>query len=328
MGDHLSPVSASLTPPFSSIARSNSALAALAAIPEESVWLASQKSPQTRRAYRTDVSRFFEQFGITASDQLISVDHKAVIAWEQMMRETERLEAATVRRRLSALSSLFKHLLRHGVVEQNPVADIRRPNINRREGRTPAFSTRQARAILDAPSTDSLVGLRDRAILSVGFQAGLRRAEIAALKVNSLHQNRGFDSLHVTRKGGRKDSLAIHPQCAQRIRSYLEVAGHGDDLKGPLFRPSRNNRFRRDENRGICPDTGDRILRRYARTIGIETGYSAHSMRATFITIALDNGASLEDVQRAAGHADPATTKLYDRRGYDPEKSASFFASY
>jgi integrase/recombinase XerD len=51
-------------------------------------------------------------------------------------------------------------------------------------------------------------------------------------------------------------------------------------------------------------------------------------MRATFITTALENGASLEDVQRAAGHADPDTTKLYDRRGYNPEKSASFFANY
>jgi integrase/recombinase XerD len=72
----------------------------------------------------------------------------------------------------------------------------------------------------------------------------------------------------------------------------------------------------------------DRILRKYARRIGLHSGYSAHSMRATFITTALDNGASLEDVQRAAGHADPSTTKLYDRRGYNPEKSASFFANY
>jgi integrase/recombinase XerD len=51
-------------------------------------------------------------------------------------------------------------------------------------------------------------------------------------------------------------------------------------------------------------------------------------MRATFVTMARENGASLEDVQRAAGHADPDTTKLYDRRGYNPEKSASFFANY
>ena len=56
--------------------------------------------------------------------------------------------------------------------------------------------------------------------------------------------------------------------------------------------------------------------------------YSAHSMRATFITTALENGAQLEDVQKAAGHRDPSTTKLYDRRSYNPEKAASFFATY
>jgi site-specific recombinase XerD len=76
------------------------------------------------------------------------------------------------------------------------------------------------------------------------------------------------------------------------------------------------------------PDNIDRIVRRYAERIGMERGHSAHSMRATFITTALENGASLEDVQKAAGHRDPSTTKLYDRRGYNPEKSASFFATY
>ena len=76
------------------------------------------------------------------------------------------------------------------------------------------------------------------------------------------------------------------------------------------------------------PDAIDRIVKKYARRLGLTRGYSAHSMRTTFITTALENGCSLEDVQRAAGHADPSTTKLYDRRGYNPEKSASFFANY
>ena len=76
------------------------------------------------------------------------------------------------------------------------------------------------------------------------------------------------------------------------------------------------------------PDAIDRVLRKHARKIGLERGFSAHSMRATFITTALENGAQLEDVQKAAGHRDPSTTKLYDRRGYNPEKAASFFATY
>ena len=76
------------------------------------------------------------------------------------------------------------------------------------------------------------------------------------------------------------------------------------------------------------PDAIDRMVRKYAAQIGLGRGYSAHSMRATFITTALENGAQLEDVQKAAGHRDPSTTKLYDRRGYNPEKAASFFATY
>jgi integrase/recombinase XerD len=213
-------------------------------------------------------------------------------------------------------------------VDLNPVRDVERPVVNRREGMTLAFSQTQARKMLDTPSEETLLGLRDRAVLSVGLQVGFRRAEIANLKVSDFHMNRGFDSLKVTRKGGKKGSLAIHPQTAQRIRDYLAQAGHADDLEGPLFRPVRGNREGQDERRHLHPDVIDRILRKYAKRIGLDRGYSAHSMRATFITTALDNGASLEDVQSAAGHADPSTTKLYDRRGYNPEKSASFFANY
>jgi integrase/recombinase XerD len=300
----------------------------LAAIPEEEIWLAKQKSPQTRRAYRLDVRHFMRAFDITTTDALRQVDHRAVIAWERMQREQDGAKSSTIRRRLAALSSLFKHLVRHGVVARNPVVDVERPTINRIEGSTAAFSKIQARKILDAPPADTLAGLRDRAILSVGLQVGFRRAEIAALNVGDLHQNRGFDALRVIRKGGRREALAINPQAAQRIRAYLEIAGHGDQHDAPLFRPVRGNKKPLDASGRMDGDAIDRMVRKYATKIGLDRGYSAHSMRATFITTALENGAQLEDVQKAAGHRDPSTTKLYDRRGYNPEKAASFFATY
>jgi integrase/recombinase XerD len=137
-----------------------------------------------------------------------------------------------------------------------------------------------------------------------------------------------LDALRVTRKGGRREALAIHPQAAARIRAYLEMAGHGADHNGSLFRPLRGNAKAHDPAGKMDPDAIDRVLRKYAAEIGLGRGYSAHSMRATFITTALENGAQLEDVQKAAGHRDPSTTKLYDRRGYNPEKAASFFATY
>jgi integrase/recombinase XerD len=311
----------------------------LAEIPEEEIWLKKQKSKRTERAYRLDVRHFMRTLGIETTDELRQADHRAVIAWEHFMREVEKAKASTIRRRLSALSSLFRHLVRHGYATRNPVREIERPAINTEEGSTLAFSKAQARQLLDAPKIETpegtpltgaalIRGLRDRAILSVGLQVGLRRAEIAALKVGDLHQNRGFHALRVTRKGGRQDSLAIHQQTAARIQEYLDAAGHGADLDGPLFRPYRNNGKRQDDRRSISPEMVDKIVRSYAAGIGLDRGYSAHSMRATFITTALDNGAMLEDVQKAAGHRHPSTTKLYDRRGYNPERAASFFATY
>ena len=278
----------------------------LAAIPEEDIWLAKQKSARTRRAYRLDVRHFMRALGITSTDMLRQVDHRAVIAWERMQREQDGAAPSTVRRRLAALSSLFKHLVRHGAATRNPVVDVERPAINREEGSTAAFSKAEARKLLDAPPADTVAGLRDRAILSVGLQVGFRRAEIAALKVGDLHQNRGFDALRVIRKGGRREALAINPQAAQRIRAYLEIAGHGDQLDAPLFRPLRGNAKPLDPAGRMDPDAIDRMVRKYAAGIGLARGYSAHSMRATFITTALENGAQLEDVQKAAGHRDPS----------------------
>jgi len=300
----------------------------LAAIPEEEAWLAKQKSAQTRHAYRLDVRHFMVALGITSTEALRKVDHHAVIAWERMQREREDAAASTVRRRLAALSSLFKHLVKHGAASRNPVVDVDRPAINRDEGSTAAFSKAEARKLLDAPPADTVAGRRDRAILAVGLQVGFRRAEIAALKVGDLHQNRGLDALRVTRKGGRRESLAINPQAAQCIRAYLEIAGHGDQPDAPLFRPLRGNARPLDPAGRMDPGVIDRMVRKYAAQVGLARGYSAHSMRATFITTALENGAQLEDVQKAAGHRDPSTTKLYDRRGYNPEKAASFFATY
>lgn len=166
------------------------------------------------------------------------------------------------------------------------------------------------------------------AVLDASALIAVLNSEIAALEVGDLHQNRGYDSLRVVRKGGRRDALAIHPQTAQRIRAYLNEAGHAGEIEGAMFRPLRINKKRPDPTRGMHPDAIDRVLRKYACRIGLGRGYSAHSMRATFITTALENGAQLEDVQKAAGHRNPSTTKLYDRRGYNPEKSASFFATY
>jgi integrase/recombinase XerD len=259
--------------------------------------------------------------------ELKLVNRATVIAWVHRMRD-EGAKPRTVRRRLSALSSLFAHLVDQGSVTANPLRDIKRPRVNRRQGTTRAFSAAEARRILDAPDPKSLLGVRDRAILSLGLQAGPRRSEIASLRVADFHTDAGYKSVRFIRKGGEDHSIAINPQTAQRIAEYLQMAGHANDLHGPLFRQVTSRTPDGQSSPHLHPETIDRILRKYAASVGLDGGYTAHSMRSTFVTTALDRGASLEEVQRAVGHADPATTKLYDRRGYNPERSAAFFAVY
>jgi site-specific recombinase XerD len=145
--------------------------------------------------------------------------------------------------------------------------------------------------------------------------------------VRDFREDAGFDTLVFQCKGGHEHRVALHPKTSQRIRDYFVASGHGEDLDGPLFRPVRS-RPDLPSRRALRGQEIARILKHYARRVGVKGRYSAHSMRATFITVALQNGASLEDVQAAAGHADPSTTKLYDKRGYNPEKSAAFFANY
>jgi integrase len=131
---------------------------------------------------------------------------------------------------------------------------------------------KEARKLLDAPDTDTLRGLRDRAILSVGFQAGPRRSEIASLRVRDFYVDTGFSALRFRRKGGNEGSLSIHQQTTQRITAYIAQAGHSDDLDGPLFRPVINNGKHLDEDkrRHIDPDFINKIVKKYYKKAGID----------------------------------------------------------
>jgi integrase/recombinase XerD len=305
-----------------------STLDALASLPEEEVWLASRKSRETRQAYAGDVRRFMRLFGITSREALRQVDRKVIMAYERHLREVQRLHPTTIRRRLSALSSLFRHLVQFEVIAANPVHAIERSAINRWQRMTPAFSPQEARLLLDAPDPTTEEGLRARAILSLELQVRLRQSEIVRLKVRDLHTTGGYDALPVIRKRRKRDLLVIHPETAQRLRAYLAAAGHGQDRDGPLLRRLTRRESEQDLRRPLRPERVEWVVRTYSQQIGLGPGYSSHAMRTTFITTALANGAKLEDVQRTVGHVDPAMTTLYDRGWFTPQKSAALVVAY
>ena len=268
--------------------------------------------------------------GITSTDELRQVDHRAVIAWERMQREQEGasrfdrapppggpvqpVQASGETRGGETVIPSWTWNGRRSIATRA----ARRRSRKRRRGK---FSTRRrptrSPVCATAPFSPS------------ACKSGFRRAEIAALNVGDLHQNRGFDALRVIRKGGRRDALAINPQAAQRIRAYLDIAGHGDQLDAPMFRPLRGNReaarcrpaaWTPTPSTAWCGNTRPRSALDAATR---RTRCARPSSRPRLRT-----ARSWRTCRRRPGIATRRTTKLYDRRGYNPEKAASFFATY
>jgi site-specific recombinase XerD len=301
----------------------------LAEIPPEIEWFANIDNPQTRRAYQNDLRSFMRFIGIQRPEDFRIVTRSHVLAWRKTL-EDGQLGGATIRRKLAALSSLFEYLCESNAVTHNPVKGIKRPAVESQQGKTPALGDAQVRALLNTPDASALKGKRDRAILSILLYHGLRREELAKLKVKDYHQSRrGVAHLRVQGKGGKLRFVPTHPGTLTLIEEYLEAAGHGQDPDAPLFRPIRNNVH--GHTRGAL--TADSIYRevvlKYLNRLGIfGENMGPHVMRATAATNALDNGADIAKVQEWLGHANIATTRIYDHRKTRPEDSPTFKVSY
>jgi integrase len=108
------------------------------------------------------------------------------------------------------------------------------------EGKTPALSDGQARALLEAPSPETLKGKRDRAIIATFLHHGLRCEALCKLAVRDIHDRQGVAHFRVHGKGSKIRYIPLHPIALQRIQEYLAAAGHAEETAGPLFRPVKN----------------------------------------------------------------------------------------
>jgi site-specific recombinase XerD len=302
----------------------------LADVPAELEWLANITNKKTRRAYKRDVSEFSAFTGLTEPREIRTVSRAHVIAWRKDL-EARGLSPASIRRKLSALSSLFDYLCDRNAVLGNPVDGVKRPMANNNEGSTPALGDVQARRLLEAPPRDTLKGLRDRAILATLLYHGIRREELCQLCVRDMQSRQGVIHFRVKGKRGKTRFVPVHPMGQRLIEEYLAFAKHDGELDGPLFRPVRNNRT------GILDkhlDPGSvyrNIVQYYGRLSGVGAeviGLCVHSLRATAATNALSNEADIAKVQEWLGHANVSTTRLYDRRKSKPEDSPTFHVKY
>jgi integrase/recombinase XerD len=297
----------------------------LADVPPEVEWFANLSNAHTRRVYENAVRDFMLFTGIVRPEEFRTVTRAHIIAWrEQLARRG--LGGATIRHRLASLASLFEYLCEKNAVTHNPVKGVERPKTESGEGKTPAIGDHQARKLLDAPDDDTIKSKRDRAILSTLLFHALRREELCKLKVRDFrHARKGVPHLRVSGKGGKTRYLPLHPGTNGLINDYLDAAGHSSDESGALFRSVSNNRIGKTE-RAITADGVYKLVRAYSAELGFEIG--AHALRATAATNALDHHADIAKVQEWLGHANIATTRIYDHRRTRPEDSPTFKVAY
>ncbi len=298
-----------------------------AAVPPEIERFANLRNPNTRRAYRNDLNEFMAFTGIHQPDEFRLVTRAHIIAWRNDLDQRD-LSPATVRRKLSALASLFDYLCNENAITHNPVSGVESPNANANEGKTPAISDDQARILLHSTFDDTLKGKRDRAILTTLLYHALRRSEISALQVRHFTPRRGMHCFVIHGKGDKTRFIPVHPVTVTAIQAYLQAAGHGEDLDGPLFRPFKNNRTG-TLRKPMHPDSFYKIVLYYCRKANIYfPGLCVHSLRATAATNALEHEADIAKVQTWLGHANISTTRLYDKRHDKPEESPTFQVVY
>ena len=221
---------------------------------------------------------------------------------------------ATKKLHLSALRHFFDTLVTRHVVILNPAGSVRAERLQVVEGKTPEFGVEQARRLMRSIDVSHVVGLRDRAIIGVLIYTAARVGAVANLRRGDLYDVGNQFCLRFTEKGGKSREIPVRHDLYGFIHEYLKSGAiEYSEKSTPLFRTTIR-RTRRLTMNGMTAGDVSRMVKRHIRRTGLSDRLSPHSFRVTTITDLLTQGVPLEDVQNLAGHADPRTTRLYDRR--------------
>jgi integrase/recombinase XerD len=284
----------------------------LSEVPPELEWFSNIPNEKTRRACQLDITDFSAFVGINRPEEFRLITRAHVIAWRKDF-ERRRLSPSTIRRKLSALSSLFEYLCERNAVTHNPVKGVKRPKANNNEGTTPALSDAQARELLKAPPADTLKGIRDRAILAPLLFHGIRREELCKLRVRDYQRRDGIMHVRIEGKGDKMRFIPVAIEAQRLIHDYLKASEHGEDLEGPLFRPVKNNTTGELRKPLNPKSVYDEVVKHSGKVVGITVdvhGFCVHSLRATAATNALAHNADIAKVQEWLGHANVSTTRI------------------
>ena len=224
----------------------------------------------------------------------------------------QALELATPTKKLhlAALRRFFDRLVNRHVCVINPAATVKAERHSVVEGKTPDIGPTQARSLLKSITVVDPVGLRDRAVLAVLIYTAARVGAVAKLTMKNFVNDGSQYTLRFAEKGGKSREIPVRHDLEQFLLAYVQAA---NITEGPLFRTANRKSKRLTKN----PMTGIdicRMMKRHLKSAGLPGHFSPHSFRVTTVTDLLEQNVPLEDVQYLAGHADPRTTRIYDRR--------------
>ncbi|KJY61362.1 site-specific tyrosine recombinase XerD [Lactobacillus apis] len=259
-------------------------------------------SDNTIFAYRQDLMDFL---AFLKKEGLDSWPTKAVDI-DAFLAEQRDLNKATssISRMISSLRKFYQWLVRQNIQKINPMLEIDSP---KKEHRLPvALSVDEVTKLLDQPDVTKKLGIRDRALLETLYATGIRVSELINLKFSDLHEE--LKLLKVLGKGSKERLIPISDVAISWIKSYQEK------VRDPLLLKSGKNTdtiFLNNRGGALTRQAVWQIIKRYCQMAGIKKNVTPHTLRHTFATHLLENGADLRVVQEILGHSDISTTQIY-----------------
>jgi integrase/recombinase XerD len=269
------------------------------------------ENENTRRAY-LQAWREFGKWAQGRGVRLQEVQPFILAAYREEL--SKRYNVRSVKQHLSALRRLFDQMVVDQVIATNPAATVRGPRFSAKQGVTPILTDTETRKLFNSLDTSHVVGLRDRAILSVLVYAVARVGAVTAMQVRDFYPQGRRWTVRLHEKGGKLHEVWCHHNLEEYLHAYIEAAGIEKEKATPLFRSTAGRTKKLTEN-GLDRRNVYQMIKRRAAEAGITVPIGCHSFRATGITLYMENGGTIGEAQKLANHADPRTTQLYDRSG-------------
>jgi integrase/recombinase XerC len=269
-------------------------------------YLATERnvSPHTLKAYASDLDQFREfvrgERGADAGTD--AVDHLLIRRWLALLHKDHR--KSSIGRKLAAVRSFFKYLLREGMVRKNPAELVSSP---KKEKKVPYhLNIDEVTALVEAPQGASILPLRDRVILEVLYSCGIRVAELTGMNVGDADLPEGV--VRVLGKGGKERIVPLGSHARLAVAAYLQERNNPEPT-APLLLNAHGGRL---TSRSVA-----RIVGKYIQHIATMKKISPHTLRHTFATHMLEGGADLRAIQEFLGHASLSTTQKYTHVSID-----------